>query len=176
MDLACLQCRNSDVDRALTQTPGPGVRYYCKRCFNYFRIAAAVEVDEPLLLLPPPPNPEGEGREAVRTGEVLHAVVQSPGRAVAFVFGPEDDRHLQVRVEHTNVEKNLWAVRHGGDCFNCAGEWEWESMPSSRKEAFLAETRFSLTDAIELAQTAVAKLLAERAEWVRHREQKDAEK
>ncbi len=35
-----------------------------------------------------------------------------------------------------------WAVRRGGDCLNKAGAWEWEPMPSSRDDEFLAHCRF----------------------------------
>ena len=36
-----------------------------------------------------------------------------------------------------------WAVRNGGSCLNNEGEWEWEPLPSSRDDDFLARCRFS---------------------------------
>jgi hypothetical protein len=36
-----------------------------------------------------------------------------------------------------------WAVRSNGDCLNTSGEWEWEPMPSSRDDEFLARCRFN---------------------------------
>jgi hypothetical protein len=35
-----------------------------------------------------------------------------------------------------------WAVRRHGDCLNKQGEWEYEPMPSSRDDEFLARCRF----------------------------------
>ncbi|MES1979596.1 MAG: Lar family restriction alleviation protein [Pseudomonadota bacterium] len=46
----------------------------------------------------------------------------------------------------------LWAVRLNGECLNKSGEWEWEPMPSSRDDEFLARCRFAThTEAIDAA-------------------------
>ncbi len=37
----------------------------------------------------------------------------------------------------------LWAVRHKGNCLNKSSEWEWEPMPSSRDDNFIARCRFA---------------------------------
>ena len=42
----------------------------------------------------------------------------------------------------------LWAVTYFGDVLNRGGEWEWEPLPSSRDDDFIARTRFcSIEDA-----------------------------
>lgn len=47
-----------------------------------------------------------------------------------------------------------WAVRYRGVCLNKQGTWEWEPMPSSRDDEFLARCRF------DLAQEAIGAALA----------------
>jgi len=48
-----------------------------------------------------------------------------------------------------------WAVRRNGRCLNTDGKWEYEPMPSSRDDEFLARCRFSTVrealDALEQA-------------------------
>ena len=45
-----------------------------------------------------------------------------------------------------------WSVRRSGECLNKRGEWEWEPMPSSRDDDFMARCRFdSPGEAIEAA-------------------------
>ena len=41
----------------------------------------------------------------------------------------------------------LWSVKLGGNCLNKSGEWEWEPMPSSRDDEFLARCRFESPEA-----------------------------
>lgn len=49
----------------------------------------------------------------------------------------------------------LWAVRKKpGNCLNKAGEWEYEPMPSSRDDEFLARCRFAT---VEEARATLAK-------------------
>jgi hypothetical protein len=48
----------------------------------------------------------------------------------------------------------LWVVRANGRCLNKSGEWEWEPMPSSRDDEFLARCRF---DSAVAARAALAK-------------------
>jgi len=36
-----------------------------------------------------------------------------------------------------------WAIVNGRSCLNRDGEWEYESMPSERKEEFIARTRWA---------------------------------
>lgn len=46
---------------------------------------------------------------------------------------------------------DAWCIHNGSACFNRDGEWEYEPMPSSREDDFIARTRYSLTEAIDLA-------------------------
>ncbi len=68
-----------------------------------------------------------------------------------------DDQIIPTTVERVRqlggIEK--WAVRNAGNCLNKSGEWEWEPMPSSRDDEFLARCRFdSLNEAIDAALAA----------------------
>jgi hypothetical protein len=59
------------------------------------------------------------------------------------------DRVRQIKGE------DLWAVRRSGGCLNKDGEWEYEPMPSSRDDEFLARCRFAT--AREAIDAAIAK-------------------
>jgi hypothetical protein len=48
--------------------------------------------------------------------------------------------------------RDLWKVMKGSECLNKDGEWEYEPMPSSRDDAFIARCRF------ESAAAAIASL------------------
>jgi hypothetical protein len=50
-----------------------------------------------------------------------------------------------IKIEETQQTTGnaLWAVRRGGACLNCEGQWEYEPMPSSRDSQFLARCRWS---------------------------------
>jgi len=52
-----------------------------------------------------------------------------------------------------------WAVCWMGDCLNRRGEWEYESIPSSRTKAFFKRCRFSEEEALRRALDAVDKLV-----------------
>lgn len=46
-----------------------------------------------------------------------------------------------------------WAVTHlGSACLNINGNWEYEPIPSSRGNEFISRTRFTLEEAMRLAQ------------------------
>jgi hypothetical protein len=48
---------------------------------------------------------------------------------------------------------DLWAVRKPGRCLNKSGEWEYEPMPSSRDDDFMARCRFATAEeAIDAAR------------------------
>ena len=66
---------------------------------------------------------------------------------------------LPVKVERVQqIEgSDLWAVRHGADVLNVDGEWEYEPMPSSRDDAFLARCRFLSSGAAIAAAMAQGK-------------------
>jgi len=45
-----------------------------------------------------------------------------------------------------------WAVLNGFGCLSKAGDWDYEIQPSEREDDWLAEHRFGLAEAIELAK------------------------
>jgi len=66
---------------------------------------------------------------------------------------PEDDieaSHWAITVEYRG--RNLWAVLHGPYCLSKSGDWDYEMRPSEREDDWLAEHRFSLVHARQLAQ------------------------
>ncbi len=66
---------------------------------------------------------------------------------------------------------DLWAVKHGGQCLDSDGEWDYEPMPSNRTDEWIATHRFNLTRALLLAKEAAplvrvnGKTAAEVLEW-----------
>ena len=65
----------------------------------------------------------------------------------ASVFLMDQDSDL--RVERRSI---AWAVCEGTYVVNRDGEREPEPMPSSRDEAFIARTRFTLAEALSVAR------------------------
>lgn len=65
-------------------------------------------------------------------------------------------RPSPVFVEARGSDK--WAIIYEGACLNKSGDWVREGLPSSRTPDFLAETRFSLDDALERAQAVYKQL------------------
>lgn len=61
-----------------------------------------------------------------------------------------------IRVERRNAD--AWAVCWQSDVLNTEGKWEWEPLPSSRGEDFIARTRHPFSEAMRLA-------VAARDEW-----------
>ncbi|WP_217925125.1 hypothetical protein [Miltoncostaea oceani] len=65
----------------------------------------------------------------------------------------------QFSLEETRVtislrDRDRWAiVRSGGFCMNRSGQWEYEPLPSSRSDDFIARTRFTLTEATEICRS-----------------------
>lgn len=75
---------------------------------------------------------------------------------------PEDtpDAHVfAVAVEFRGGDR--WAVTRHGQCLDASGKWSWERLPSSRSDEWIAEHRFPLDKALELAQEAARKIYAE---------------
>lgn len=74
---------------------------------------------------------------------------------------PEDSINnltLAVRVEWTST--GLWAIRRGARaCLGRDGTWEWESIPSERKEDWLVDHRFPLEEALKLAKDAAPRVV-----------------
>lgn len=56
----------------------------------------------------------------------------------------------QCRVEARG--QGWWVVTNGGAVLNKDGQWEYEPLPSSRTDEFLARTRFTLSEAVKEAR------------------------
>lgn len=64
---------------------------------------------------------------------------------VAFVCGAGEGPHAPPH--------DWWAIKRGESrALNSDGEWEFEPLPSSRSDEYLARTRFTLADALRRAQ------------------------
>lgn len=50
--------------------------------------------------------------------------------------------------------RGLWAVKRHSHCLSRSGEWDYEMQPSSREDEWLAEHRFPLGEALDLAKAA----------------------
>lgn len=55
------------------------------------------------------------------------------------------DEILDVTLEKRGDD--VWAICHGSHCLNASGEWEYESLPSSRTNEFKKTTRFDSLEA-----------------------------
>lgn len=67
---------------------------------------------------------------------------------------PDDhiDHHLfELKVEQTHSQLNTWAVRWMGRCLDADGGWDYEPLPSSREDDWLAAHRFDLETALAIA-------------------------
>lgn len=47
---------------------------------------------------------------------------------------------------------DTWGVYHRTRCLGANGEWSWESIPTERREEWIAEHRFGLDTALRLAK------------------------
>lgn len=74
-------------------------------------------------------------------------------RVTRYTVGKIGDerRHRTINVERTHEVDNTWAIRRHGECWTRGGVWEYEPMPSSRDDAFLARARFGEQEAKDLA-------------------------
>ncbi len=76
-------------------------------------------------------------------------------RAVSFNFLTADKEEFSI--EHRTIPENLdadrWTIISRGYCYTRNGEWEWEPRPSSRTEEFFRATRYTLAEALEIAET-----------------------
>lgn len=60
-----------------------------------------------------------------------------------------DGSVFDVRVEYRGYDR--WAILRGAACLSRSGRWEYERLPSSRGEKWLAEHRFERAEALALA-------------------------
>lgn len=75
-------------------------------------------------------------------------------KATSFlIWGLDDSHSFDITVEIRHKKEGRWAVRYGGCCYNKVNkDFEYEMLPSSRPEKWLQQTRFSLEEAVALAQ------------------------
>ena len=66
------------------------------------------------------------------------------------------DYVFSIHVEYRGHD--LWAVLKRSRCLSKSGEWEHEPQPSSREDDWLAEHRFDLDTAMELAREQAPKV------------------
>ncbi len=64
--------------------------------------------------------------------------------------------HFEITVEWRGDGR--WAVMHMGYCLGTDGDWEYESIPSERRDEWLATHRFDLDTALRLAKEAAPKV------------------
>lgn len=78
--------------------------------------------------------------------------------AEAFTITDDSQRrtHGYEHIEVRHRGDNLWCVSNDSSVLNTNGEWEWEPMPSSRTDEFIAATRFSLDEALARGFEAIA--------------------
>lgn len=92
-------------------------------------------------------------QELRKLGEALYNAARShrPDLATAIVYEIDEETTAERVRQKFGSEK--WAVRRNGRVLNKQGEWEWEPMPSSRDEEFLARCRFpTFVEAIDAAR------------------------
>lgn len=73
------------------------------------------------------------------------------------IFSEEDDPEGELGLWHYSLTvayrgRGLWAVLDGSNCLSKSGTWDYEMRPSSREDDWLAEHRFPLGEALELAR------------------------
>jgi hypothetical protein len=72
---------------------------------------------------------------------------------------PEGDDaafHMTITVEYRG--RGLWAVLRHGEALGASGEWDYEPLPSSRDDDWVATHRFDLDTALRLAREAAPHL------------------
>lgn len=95
-------------------------------------------------------------------GKAVHAedrpLYEVRSSVLLSVFPPDSElfRHLSVAVEWRG--RDAYAIVHNKRTLNRAGEWEYETQPSSRTDEYLATSRFSYEDALTLARAVVPRL------------------
>lgn len=96
--------------------------------------------------------------EYVRAAQPAPSVEAVPAGAIvaAYTLAANRDVRIERAMQMDGSEK--WAVRRHGDCLDRSGQWEYEPLPSSRDDDFLARCRFdSASEAIAAAVEALAR-------------------
>lgn len=73
-----------------------------------------------------------------------------------FPIDTSPDGYLSVKIEKRSEGK--WCVIFLSQVLNREGEWEYEPLPSGRDDDFIARTRFTLKEAVDRVDDAVAAL------------------
>jgi hypothetical protein len=79
-------------------------------------------------------------------------------------LGPRDSRtprHTVVQARTQRDNSVLWSVSDGFHVLNKKGDWEYEPIPSSRDDAFIARTRWATAE--EAKAAALTAVLTETA-------------
>ena len=76
-------------------------------------------------------------------------------RVTSFRFSTADQEEFSVehRATAENLDADRWAILLGRECYTRNGEWIWEPQPSSRTEEFYQATRYTLVEALRIAET-----------------------
>lgn len=83
--------------------------------------------------------------QAVAAYSTTYTVTCLPGET-------PDRSSWNITVEYRG--RGLWAVTRWKNCLGRDGEWDYEHIPSEREDEWLAEHRFPLEEALELAKAA----------------------
>lgn len=107
-------------------------------------------------------NPGMSPLEAIR---IAKAVADPKVTATRYEVSclPQDDinrSYFTIDVEYRG--RGLWAVSRYRQCLGSDGEWDFESIPSERKDEWLATHRFDLEAALRLAQEHAPKIVVNR--------------
>lgn len=101
----------------------------------------------------------------IRREEVERRAAQPPvahARCTEWVVNclPEDDMNapaFEISVAYRG--RGLWAVKRHSFCLSVSGSWDYEYIPSEREDEWLAEHRFPMERALELAKAAAPKVV-----------------
>lgn len=74
-------------------------------------------------------------------------------RATAYVVAESGPGRRLLIEKRRSLGDDVWAITDGGQVLNKSGKWEWEMQPSSRTDAFLARSRFTLREAVTLIES-----------------------
>jgi len=80
--------------------------------------------------------------------EAMRAELQQRDELLLLATHFQFNRHISV----VSRGLNKWAVSNGTSVLNTDGEWEWEPMPSSRDDDFIARARFTFAEAVTRAR------------------------
>lgn len=129
----CRDCVASDIDAA-----NINVRYSNDggRAFREVeRLQTLLETIDALPNAVPEQHQDGKDARAV----ISWYAIPTSGKRYADEILIQSSRQIE--------GPTLWAVRLNGNCLNKSGDWEWEPMPSSRDDEFLARCRFDSPEA-----------------------------